>query len=258
MSPRIERPVPAFMQVTDHFRRQIQDGTLPEGAQLPTVATIEREWGVARATAAKAIGQLQVEGLIYTSPRGSFVAGQGAKATSPRDRLDRYRRTGTLDGVNEHHRVTAAEVVTAPTYVAELFGIDHGATVIRREFITIEDKSLRALTVTWHNGDLAEQVPDLLARESSKIGPRLAQVEQAVGPVTHGRDFMHARGADAREGSALGIPVGAATQALTWLWNTEVNGETRLVEYGESCLPARHTLSYDYTSSAEATEATNQ
>jgi len=258
MSPRIERPVPAFMQVTDHFRRQIQDGTLSEGAQLPTVAAIEREWGVARATAAKAISQLQVEGLIYTSPRGSFVAGQGAKATTPRDRLDRYRRTGTLDGINERHRVTAAEVVTAPTYVAELFGIDYGAQVIRREFVTIEDKSIRSLTVTWHDGSLAEQVPDLLAKESSKVGSRLVQVEAVTGKVTHGRDFMHARGADAREGSALGIPVGAATQALTWLWNTEVGGETRLVEYGESCLPARHTLSYDYSDEAGGTNGSDQ
>ncbi|MEV7602926.1 GntR family transcriptional regulator [Kitasatospora sp. NPDC089797] len=254
MSPRIERPVPAFMQVTDHFRRQIQDGTLPEGAQLPTVAAIEREWGVARATAAKAISQLQVEGLIYSSPRGSFVAGQGAKATSPRDRLDRYRRTGTLDGVNEHHRVTAVGVVTAPTYVSELFDIEYGSPVIRREFVTLEDKSIRSLTVTWHNGALADQVPDLLAHESSKVGTRLARVETVAGRISHGRDFMHARGADAREAAALGIPVGAATEALTWLWNAEVDGETRLVEYGESCLPARHTLSYDYVSAGEGAE----
>jgi GntR family transcriptional regulator len=246
MSPRIERPAPAFMQVTDFYRRQIQDGTLPEGAKLPTVAAIEREWGIARATAARAISQLQVEGLIYTSPRGSFVAGQGAKALSPRDRLARYRSTGTLAGVHEHHRVTAAEVVSAPTYVAELFGIDLGGEVIRREFVTIENKSIRSLTVTWHPGDLAELLPDLLARESSKIGLRLTQIEAVTGRVTHGRDFMHARGADARESSALGLPNGTSVQALTWLWNADGDGDTRLVEYGEACLPPRHTLTYNY------------
>ncbi|MFJ8628891.1 GntR family transcriptional regulator [Kitasatospora sp. NPDC093550] len=250
--PRIEKPVPAFMQVTAHFRRQIQDGVLAEGAKLPTVAEIEREWGIARATAAKAIAQLQVEGLIYTSPRGSFVAGLGAKATSPKDRLDRYRRTGTLDANGEHHRVTAAELVVAPPYVAELFGLEHGAQVIRREFVTIEEKSLRALTVTWHDGALAEQVPELLATTSSSVGTRVAGLERAVGTIANGEDFMHSRGSDARESSALGLPNGTGIGAMAWLWTTQRDGDTVLVEYGESCIPPRHTLSYSYSVSEES------
>ncbi|MFB7619261.1 GntR family transcriptional regulator [Kitasatospora sp. NPDC056181] len=245
--PRIEKPVPAFMQVTAHFRRQIQDGILSEGQQLPTVAEIEREWGIARATAAKAIAQLQVEGLIYTSPRGSFVAGLGAKTTSPKDRLDRYRRTGTLDANGEHHRVTAAELIVAPPYVAELFGLEPGAQVIRREFVTIEEKSLRALTVTWHDGALAEEVPELLATTNSSIGTRIAGLERAAGRITHGEDFMHSRGSDARESSALGLPNGTGIGAMAWLWTTQKDGETVLVEYGEACIPPRHTLSYSYS-----------
>lgn len=246
MSPRIEKPVPAFMQVTNHFRQQIQDGTLPEGARLPTVADIEREWGIARATAAKAIAQLQVEGLIYTSPRGSYVAGLGAKATSPKARLDRYRRTGTLDAVGEHHRVTAAGIVSAPAYVADLFDIDPGADVIRREFVTIEAASIRALTVTWHNGVLADQVPDLLETRSSVIGTRLDGIESALGKINQGQDFMHARGADSRESSALGLPSGTGIEAVTWLWTREVGGAEVKIEYGESCIPPRHTLHYSY------------
>jgi GntR family transcriptional regulator len=256
MPPRIEKPVPAFMQVTDHYRRLIQDGTLREGDKLPTVAEISQEWGIAHATAAKAIAQLQVEGLILTSPRGSFVAGAAAAATSPRERLARYRRTGTLDAAGEHHRVTEAAVVSAPAYVAELFNIDPGLPVVRRQFVSIENKTLKALTVLWHPGDLAERIPELLATEQSTVGTRLAPLEEVLGPITHGRDFAHARGADAREASALGLPTGAAIQALTWLWRTEgADGEGLLVEYGESCLPPRHTLTYDYVDQDLASDA---
>jgi GntR family transcriptional regulator len=249
MSPRIQRAVPAYLQVTDHFRKLIQDGTLAEGDKLPTVADVSREWGVAHATAAKALGQLQVEGLVLTSPRGTFVAGQGATATSPSERLARFRRTGSLDAAGEHHRVTSAEVIKAPTYVAELFGLEPGEQVLRREWTTVREKQLMALTVTWNRADLAERVPDLLTTAQSVVGRRLALIEPVTGAVTHGRDFSHARGGDAREGNALGIPTGAALLAVTWLWVTAADGgEPRLVEYGESCLPPRHTLTYDYES----------
>lgn len=230
------------MQITDHYRRQIHDGDLIEGARLPPLTAIAKEWGVAHATAQKAVGQLQVEGLIITSPRGSFVAGADAKATSPQYRIERSRRTGSIDANGEHHHVNIAEITEPPTYVADLFDLDPDVQVVRREWITIENKALRTLTVTWYPADLAEQVPQLLSQENSSVGPLLRQIEEVTGSITRGRDYFHARGADAREASALGLPVGTAIAAGTWLaWSGE-----RLVEYGEYCLPPRHTLSYPY------------
>jgi GntR family transcriptional regulator len=246
VSPRVQRSEPPYMQVTDYFRRKIQDGELPEGTKLPTVADIESEWQVARATAAKAIAQLQVEGLIISSPRGSFVAAKASKASTPYDRVMRLRRTGTLDAVGEHHRVTSASVVDAPAYVADLLDIEPGAPVVRREFVTVADKSIRALSVTWYPAALAEEVPELLATETSAVGHLLGRLEAKVGAVTRGRDFYHARGADAREASSLGLPVGAAILANAWLlWSSSDQGD-RLIEYGESCLPPRATISYPY------------
>ncbi|MFF4653590.1 GntR family transcriptional regulator [Streptomyces sp. NPDC001380] len=247
MSPKIERPSAPYIQITDHFRQEIQEGALREGDKLPSVAEIARTWGVAHATAAKAVGQLQVEGLILSSPRGSFVAGKAANAASPADRIMRARRTGSIASQNEHHRVTAAEIVAPPAYVAELLDLEDGAQVIRREVVTIEDKALRALTVTWYPASLAEQVPELLLAEGGRVGELLTKVEAAIGEVRRGRDFYHARGADSREAGALGLPVGSAILAGAWLaW---ADGE-RVVEYGETCLPPRATVSYPYDISA--------
>jgi GntR family transcriptional regulator len=230
------------MQITDHYRRQIQDGDLAEGARLPSVAAIADEWNVAHATAAKSISQLQVEGLIITSPRGSFVAGTGAKATSPQDRIARARRTGSTSSAGETHHINAAEIVTPPAYVAELFALEPGDPVVRREWVTVDGKALTTLTVTWYPAELAGRVPDLMSTASSSVGVMLGQLENAAGPVTRAQDFMHARGADAREAHALGLPIGAPILAGTWLaWAGD-----RLVEYGEYCLPPRHTLTYSY------------
>jgi GntR family transcriptional regulator len=251
MTPKINRPNPPYMQVTDHFRRLIQDGDLVEGAKLPTVATIAKEWEIAHATAAKAVSQLQVEGLILSSPRGSFVAGRSSKAVSPADRFLRLRRTGSSSGRDEWHRIMAADVTTAPTYVAELFGLDEEETeVIRRECVSGEKGASMpcSLAVTWYPKYLKDTVPDLLEKHPSHAGTLLAQVEEAAGPLTKGRDFYHARAADQREAHMLGLPIGIAILASAWLVWTE---DGRLIEYGEICYPPRHTVSYPYDISAQ-------
>lgn len=247
--PRIERASPPYVQITDHYRGLIIDGTLREGAKLDGVHKIAQEWDVSAATAAKAIGQLGVEGLVVTSPRGSFVAALNAKGNSPADRILRARSTGTADAAGEAHRVMAAKVVVAPTYVADLFDMDPGAQVVRREWVTLEGSSIRSLTVTWHKGELADQVPDLLSVDSSKVGPMLPVIEAAVGPFCRGRDYFHGRGADSREANMLGLPVGAAVLAAAWLlWARcdDKDGDC-LVEYGECVLPSRNTVSYPYS-----------
>lgn len=246
--PRIERTAPPYVQITDHYRGLIIDGSLREGEKMDGVHKIAQDWGVSAATAAKSIGQLGVEGLVVTSPRGSFVAALNAKANSPADRIARSRRTGTTDAADETHRVTAAELVTAPTYVAELFNQDPGVQVVRREWVTLERSHLRSLTVTWHMANLADQVPDLLRTESSKVGTLLPQIEDAAGRICRGRDYFHGRGADSREAGMLGLPIGAAVLAATWLlWVPSDDDDCdSLVEYGESVLPSRHTVSYPY------------
>jgi GntR family transcriptional regulator len=247
MSPHVSRLPPPYVQIADHFRQQVQDGVIAEGDRLPSVATIAKGWGVAHATAAKAIGQLQVEGLVITSPRGTFAAGREAKATTPQARIERSRRLGTTASSGEHHRVNVAELTVAPTYIAELFALEQGEQVVRREWVTIDGGALMTLTVTWHPADLANTVPELLTRESSNVGPMLAKIEAVTGRITRGRDYIHARSADVREANALGLAVGTAIAAGTWLaWAGD-----RLVEYGEYCLPPRRTLTYPYDLAAD-------
>lgn len=252
MSPQLDRPPPPYAQIADHYRQQIHDGTLAEGTRLPSVLEIARQFGVSAATAAKAIAQLQVEGLIFSSPRGSWVAGADAKATSPQTRILRARiESRTTAGAGETHQVTAAEIMTPPAYVSELLGLDDPPEVIRREWITSESGIPRVLTVTWYPAGLVGQVPELMSTRPEDVGPMLGRVETATGPAARGRDFIHARVADHREASALRIPVGTAILAGTWLlW--AVDGS--LIEYGEYVLPPRHTVSYPYEVPAPETD----
>jgi DNA-binding transcriptional regulator YhcF (GntR family) len=61
------------VQIANHFTTQIKAGELAPDTKLPAIAEIARQWGVATATAAKAVKQLQADGYVRSSSQGTFV-----------------------------------------------------------------------------------------------------------------------------------------------------------------------------------------
>ncbi len=189
--------------------------------------------------------QLQVEGYVYTSPRhGTFVSETAYAASSPRDRLDRAHRTGSTHGAGETIRVTAAELIVPPLYVAELFDISPGMQVVRREWVSGRGDSRLMLAVSWYPAEFAVQVPDLLSSAPFGGGDLITQILRATGrAITSARDDIHARTADEREARLLAVPLHATILAGAHRWGDDPG----IIEYGEWCLPERHTIGYSYT-----------
>lgn len=247
--PRVERQRPPYVQVTNHYRDLIMNGDLRPGERLPTISAIAEEWGVARATASKAVGQLQVEGLIYTSPQGSFVGDPFGTSRTPRDRIT--TKAPHRPGSNgETITVTAAEIVDAPPYVADLLGVEPRTQIIRREEIVSCGGRARALTVDWIPAD-RETGAELLERKPIEGGP-IALIERTTGHhVVHGRDYVRGRACDGREADALRLPVGSPILAGTHVWSDD---DTVLL-YGEWCLPPDQVISYEYAVHEEDNDA---
>lgn len=245
MTSRVDRAPPAYVQVADYFRSKIHNGTLAEGARLPSIIEACRTFGVSRGTVGRAYMQLQVEGLAYSNLRGTYVAGAEHKAITPQARIrNAHGPMLSTSAADETDYVTAAEVVEAPRYVAELLDLDDLRQVVRREWVTSERGVPRALSVAWYPSTFADEVPLLLSTDSRDVGPLLRHLEARFGLVDGCRTWAHARSADAREANALALPVGTSIQALTWLlW---VNDGADVLEYGESVLPPRHTLSWPW------------
>lgn len=57
----------------DIYRRRIESGELPPGARLPSIQGMSQEFGIAGTTAQKVVGALKADGLVVTSPMGTFV-----------------------------------------------------------------------------------------------------------------------------------------------------------------------------------------
>lgn len=238
--PETEHP---YMQVAERIRRRILDGNLKEGEKLPPQRELAKTEGVSIATLGRALDQLQVEGYITTSRKGTFVANAPEIAPSGYDRITRVLRTGSVLADGETVIVTAAELIRPPQYVAELFDLDEGAQVVRRQWHTGKGQQRTGLHVTWYPAHFAAAVPELLSTSNRSAPGLLLKIQDAIGRrVTNGRDDIHSRDADAREANFLGLRIGSPILAGAHrLWDEE-----GVIEYAEWCLPYRLTVGYEY------------
>jgi DNA-binding transcriptional regulator YhcF (GntR family) len=67
-------PVAPWRQIAQIYRDRIASGELAPGARLPSIRSISQEYEVATTTAQKVLEALRDEGLVVTSPMGTFVA----------------------------------------------------------------------------------------------------------------------------------------------------------------------------------------
>ncbi|WP_225845093.1 UTRA domain-containing protein [Streptomyces sp. HPF1205] len=140
--------------------------------------------------------------------------------------------------------VTAADLIQPPRYVQEIFDLDDGLPVVRRQWHTGRGNQRLLLAVTWYPGHFAGLVPELLSTAPSKGSGLLLRLQAATGRrPRNGRDDMHGREADAREANFLGLRTGSPILAGAHrLWDDQ-----GVIEYGEWCLPYRLVVGYEYT-----------
>ncbi|GAA3072162.1 GntR family transcriptional regulator [Streptomyces roseofulvus] len=75
---------PPYLRIVAEIRRRIADGELAPGDRIPSTRRIAEEWGVALATATKALTTLRLEGLVEARPRvGTVVAGAARPPAAP-------------------------------------------------------------------------------------------------------------------------------------------------------------------------------
>lgn len=82
---------PPYLQIVAELRRRITTGELAAGAPLPSVRQIARDFGVALATATKAVAALTQDGLIKAVPRVGTVVASKPRASGRDAELSRER-----------------------------------------------------------------------------------------------------------------------------------------------------------------------
>ncbi|WP_329449421.1 GntR family transcriptional regulator (plasmid) [Streptomyces sp. NBC_01426] len=229
MSPRIER-TPPYMQVVEHFRKQIVDGVLKDGDRIPAVRQIAEDWNLAHATAAKVLATLRGDGLVESRPGvGTIVRGRVHRSAA--DRALRMLTTGKIYAPGEYAVIKSAGLAPAPANIAEALGIEEGAQAVQRVRVTHDETGPISASTSWFSGDMAEVAPALLTTERIPGGTP-SVIEEATGRRTHVVEERKTVGiADAAQAQALGVEVGSPI--LVGL-NTYRDADGEPIEVGES------------------------
>ncbi|AUY49519.1 TetR/AcrR family transcriptional regulator C-terminal domain-containing protein [Streptomyces sp. CB01881] len=118
---------PPFQRIAAELRRRITTRELAPGERVPSTRRIAQDWGVALATATKALTVLRLEGLVEALPRvgtvvagaapaaGTAPAGSTARATAPAPTPASTRPTRPVaaDGELSQERIVRAALELA-------------------------------------------------------------------------------------------------------------------------------------------------
>ena len=72
-----------YLRIAAEIRRRIQTGELRPGDRVPSTRGLVQEFGVAMATATKALATLQQDGVVHSLPGVGTVVGPPPRATEP-------------------------------------------------------------------------------------------------------------------------------------------------------------------------------
>ncbi|SEE79408.1 transcriptional regulator, TetR family [Streptomyces sp. 2131.1] len=115
---------PPYLRIAGEIRRRIAAGELSPGDRVPSTRRITQEWGVAMATATKALAALNQEGLVRAVPGvGTVVAESGrARPAAPPHGLTRDRIV--------HAAIALADVEGLPALSMRRIATDFGASTM--------------------------------------------------------------------------------------------------------------------------------
>lgn len=212
-----------YQDIRDELERQIRSGELPPGAKLPTEAELQRDHGVSRGTAQRALDELARAGLVRRRRRHGTVV------------VDQKRQENLLRMVDPHtsmpvirgrHVVRTASVVAAADVPFDLPGVEPGTAMVLlgRQKLDEEDSPIG---MEWSAIPFA-LTPHLLDEELADL--RLLSYFQRLGlPVEKTRLYLDPVIVDEETamltGCAAGIPA-LRRRRYTWL------SDGRLVESG--------------------------
>jgi DNA-binding transcriptional regulator YhcF (GntR family) len=114
----VAQPDPPYLRIVTEIRRRIAAGELRPGDRVPSTRQIAREWGVAIATATRALTTLGQQGLVQAVPRvGTVVAARPPRPAPPK-RTTRHHPAQAAD-----QELTQARIVNAAISIADAEGL---------------------------------------------------------------------------------------------------------------------------------------
>lgn len=218
-------------EIADDLRRRIRDGEWSPGTNLPYVTDLAAEFNVSRDVVARAIAELENDGLVWAIPGHGTVVRPAKRRRIVRGNLVKRDTRHLIDGgpatggysfiaaaSNESwiHRIPPTTSVQPLTdrRLAKLLNVDEGTEVLRRRSVTgPPDESPFQITDSWIHPRGVADAP-AVAEQDTEPGAWLDRLEEAGhGPIDW-VEIHRGRLPGRDEAALLQIPTGLPVQEV--------------------------------------------
>ncbi len=212
---------PAYRDIAQAIRADIEARRLVEGDRLPTVRELAARHGVPVGTVARALDLLRAEGLVVSRHgRGLFVRAFSRILRSSPGRLSR-RHWGAGHDIQDHDtqgrlRVVHIEVteVPAPEPVAETLGVPAGAAVLRRARKFAVEERIVQLATSYLPLDVVAAAPAIGYTGPGPGGIYARMADAGLAPEAFTETIV-CRMPSPAESTELDLPGGTPVVAIT-------------------------------------------
>ncbi len=162
VSIRRDVPIPYYYQLIQVLQSEIQAGSWPPNAAIPSEHELCRTFSVSRTVVRQALGELVTKGLLYrVKGKGTFVTPAKLKERFIQ-RSDGFYREMTGRGFSVRSSVLEQRVVEAPPNVRDHLRLAERSPTIKIERLRFVDDEPMQLVTTYIPCDLC---PDLAAAD---------------------------------------------------------------------------------------------
>jgi GntR family transcriptional regulator len=211
---------PAYRQIAEDLSAQIEDGSLPEGARIPSEAELREDYGVSRIVVRQAMELLASQGLISKERgRGSFVRPRGPKETRIVGDFYGKRHTGSpfaaavkAAGHRPEWDYQTRETTASPA-VAERLGIQAGDPVMRTTYTFFSDDQPVMLSTSYEPLAITRGTP-VEHPEAGPVTGVVARMDSIGKVITHVTEETVARAARNMERESLDVADGTPVFAI--------------------------------------------
>jgi len=196
--------VPYYHQLKEILSDQIRQGVYQPDELLPSENQLCETYGVSRATVRKALGELALEGLVYTvKGKGTFVA--KPKLEQSLFRFYALGRDLRSRGLDLTSRILKQSVVRLSKEVAQRLKVPEGERAAEVRRVRLVDGAPLAVETSYVVGEAVDE----LVRADLGVASIYDVVERATGKVVAGaEEYLEPVIVDAYEAELLHCDAG--------------------------------------------------
>ena len=221
-----DTPTPLYYKLYSLLKGAILDGTIDNGAQMPTEQQLAETFKVSRITAKRAMDELAAEGLVQRR------RGKGSHVTyeySPRPvQAPLVGMLQEIESMARHSdvKVLKCRMQVPPAHIREALNVGNKDKVLQLERVRYREGQPFGYYMSWTAG-LRKPV----GKRDFQTSPRLAIFRKQGLKISHVTQTISATAATAQLAEALDTKVGAPLLSLVRHSFKTVRGQEQLADF---------------------------